>query len=419
MSDAWRRNGFGDRSLKQPSLSLRASEARTFHGDLHRRASLVQLSSAYIPISCLTQVRQLPLAELVWVMYLLSLLVVILIGLSAVVRGQDASTWPRILLFTKTAGFRHDSIPAAVDVVTRLGTGELSLAADNVDSSVASGRWTTVHSEDASKFEDQAYLNGFDAVVFAFTTDEDPPKTGSLLTDAQASNFLKYIAQGGNFVGIHSATNTLYQYPAYGRLAGGFFTYHAQSQDVTLKPLVRDHPSTSKLPSAFKIKEEMYHLRSNPRDLPSPARVLLSNASSYADPGGRRGEGTPQPLAWYRVGSLLNSTASSLNGDLDGQNNFSGGAGRSWVTTLGHEIATWANPSFQGHIKGGIGWVLSVSTQSVGDTTSNSSSSSAAPSSSSSPSSSPSSAAVTKWATPSWLAISCASMIISWILTLS
>ncbi|CAO1634834.1 unnamed protein product [Jaminaea pallidilutea] len=291
-------------------------------------------------------------------------LVVTLAVLAATAQAQNAS-WPSILLFTKTAGFRHDSIPAAVEVITRLGNGQLTLSDSNVDSSIKSARWNTVRTEDATKFDDASYLKGFDAIVFAFTTDVDPPAKGSLLTDSQTANFLSYIEQGGNFAGIHSSTNTLYSYPAYGRLAGAFFTYHAQSQQVSLRPTTRDHPSVSKLPDPFSIKEEMYHLRTNPRNLPSPAQVLVTNASAYPDPGGQRGEGKPQPLAWYRSGSLLNSSANALGGDLDGQTQYSGGSGRSWVTTLGHEVATWSNPSYQGHIHGGIGWVLSVSALST------------------------------------------------------
>lgn len=82
----------------------------------------------------------------------------------------NTSTSPSILLYTKTAGFRHESIPAAIDVVTRLGTGEIEASQQYSDPSFRSARWTTVHSEDQSKFEQNDYLKQFGAVVFAFTT---------------------------------------------------------------------------------------------------------------------------------------------------------------------------------------------------------------------------------------------------------
>lgn len=315
----------------------------------------------------------------------LALILFTLAAATTSVYAQNPS-WPTILLFTRTAGFRHASIPAAISTITRLGNGSLVLDDSHVDSSVKSGRWNTQNSEDASLFNDLSSLQQFDAIVFAFTTDVDPPGTGSLLNDAQTANLLQYIEKGGSFAGIHSATNCLYHYPAYGRLAGAFFTYHAQGQNVTLKPTTRDHPSVSKLPDTFQLKEEMYHLRSDPRKLPSQAHVLVSNATAYPDPGGRHDEGTPQPLAWWRQGGLLDSGVSALGGDLDGQTSYSGGGGKAFVTTLGHEIGTWSNAAFQGHVQGGLGWLLSVSISGDASSSSNASSgdASSTPSSSSS-----------------------------------
>lgn len=105
-------------------------------------------------------------------MVLPSLVLRVYLGLGVVAGAgaQSSTSWPQLLLFTRTAGFRHDSILAAVDVITRLGTGDLKLDSSHVDSSVASGRWNTVYTEDASKFDNESYLNGFDVIAFAFTT---------------------------------------------------------------------------------------------------------------------------------------------------------------------------------------------------------------------------------------------------------
>ncbi|CAO1614861.1 unnamed protein product [Sympodiomycopsis kandeliae] len=272
---------------------------------------------------------------------------------------QNTSSSSKILLYTKTAGYRHDSIPAAIDVITKLGTGDLQPNSQYTDPSVQGTRWTTVQSEDEGKFDDSNYLGQFDAVVFAFTTDVDPPGRGTVLSDQGVQNLYRYIQNGGNFVGIHSATTTLYAHPAYGRLVGGFFTYHAQSQDVTLKPLVRDHPAVSHLPDTFNIKEEMYHHRSAPTSLPAKTEVLLTNATAYQDPGGTQNEGSPQPLSWARTGSLL-STSDSLpaSSNLTGEANISGGDGRAWITTLGHEINTWSSDVMRAHVYGGVAWAL-------------------------------------------------------------
>lgn len=95
----------------------------------------------------------------------------------------------------------------------------------------------------------------------------------------------------------------------------------------------------------------MYHFRTDPRALPSRATVLLTPASSYSDPGVnaqgfRNGsEGTPQPLAWYREGGLLDVPAQGTLGgaldDYEGAVKWRGGAGRSYYTSLGHDSATW------------------------------------------------------------------------------
>lgn len=98
-----------------------------------------------------------------------SLLVIGLLAfIPAVFSRQNTKCSPKILLFTKTAGYRHDAIATAVKVITNLGSGSLTPSA--LDSSVSTATWTTVNSEDETDFEDRSYLNQFDAIVFAFTT---------------------------------------------------------------------------------------------------------------------------------------------------------------------------------------------------------------------------------------------------------
>lgn len=101
---------------------------------------------------------------------MISVLAILLLALAASAQQQNSSSSPSILLFTRTVGFRHDSIPAAIDVITRLGTGDVVPREEYLDPTTREIRWTTVHSEDDSKFEDADYLKQFKAVVFAFTT---------------------------------------------------------------------------------------------------------------------------------------------------------------------------------------------------------------------------------------------------------
>lgn len=141
------------------------------------------------------------------------------------------STGPTLLLFTATAGFRHDSIPTAVETITALGLGSL-LSNSAATTTTGPQTWITVHTEDGSLFDNPTYLSQFAAVAFVHTTDVDPPGKGTVLSPAGANNLGKFILDGGNFVGIHSAANTLYDYPFYGRLVGAFFDYHAQAQPI-------------------------------------------------------------------------------------------------------------------------------------------------------------------------------------------
>lgn len=301
-------------------------------------------------------------------MRMLPLLFVVLAVLAV-----QATARPRILLYTKTAGFRHDSIPTAIRTITSLGDGSLSLSASAIDPSVSSLRWNTVNTEDETKFHNFTWLSQFDAIGFVSTTDQDPPLTGTVLDDQALRNFARYIQQGGGYFGIHSASATLFGAPFYGRLVGAFFDYHPQIQNVTVKALSSSHPSTSRWPAeGLRIYEEIYNFRSDPRNLPSAANVLVTNASSYQDPGinqqgfrnGTNGP-VPHPLAWWREGGLLDvnaSTDASVRGAGGAGLSVSGGPGRSWYTSLGHDNSTWQLDLFRGHVAGGIGWVLESST---------------------------------------------------------
>lgn len=111
----------------------------------------------------------------------------------------------------------------------------------------------------------------------------------------------------------------------------------------------------------------MYHYFTDPRDVVGSQNVLLSNATAFDDPQVATTPQTdgpaPRPLAWYHEGGLLDQK-SALGQGMDYPSegpSYSGGAGRSWYTSLGHANETWSIPAFQGHILGGIGWVLASS----------------------------------------------------------
>jgi len=149
---------------------------------------------------------------------------------------------PRVLLFSKTAGFRHDSIPAAVEALRDEG-----------------GRagFDVRATEDAAVFTD-AGLTAVDVVVFLSTT-------GDVLDDDQQAAFERFIRAGGGFVGVHAAADTEYDWPWYGRLVGAYFAGHPAVQPARVVVADRGHPSTSMLPLHWTRTDEWYSYKVNPR----------------------------------------------------------------------------------------------------------------------------------------------------------
>ncbi|MEU2280416.1 ThuA domain-containing protein [Streptomyces sp. NPDC013178] len=209
----------------------------------------------------------------------------------------------RVLVFSKTAGFRHDSIPDGVAAVKQLGE---------------TGGFTVDATEDAGAFT-PANLRRYDAVVFLSTT-------GDVLDDTQQRAFEDYIRRGGGYVGIHAAADTEYDWPFYGGLAGAYFQSHPAIQPATVLVEDRAHPATSGLERTWNRTDEWYNYRSNPRDR---AHVLASLDESSYTGGTMNGD---HPIAWCQ--------------------NYRGG--RAFYTGGGHTKESFADPVFRRHLVGGI-----------------------------------------------------------------
>ncbi|WP_371600133.1 ThuA domain-containing protein [Streptomyces sp. NBC_00564] len=219
-------------------------------------------------------------------------------------KGADET---RVLVFSKTAGFRHDSIPEGIAAVRELG------AADGftVDATEDAGAFTTGN------------LSRYDAVVF-------PSTTGDVLDAAQQGAFERYIKRGGGYVGIHAAADTEYDWAFYGDLAGAYFQSHPAIQPATVDVEDRAHPATSGLPSTWNRTDEWYNYRSNPRE---HAHVLASLDESSYTGGTMSGD---HPIAWcqeYR-------------------------GGRAFYTGGGHTKESYADPAFRQHLLGGIEYAV-------------------------------------------------------------
>jgi cytochrome c len=232
----------------------------------------------------------------------------LVLGLPSLAMAQ-ARRSPRVLVFSKTAGFRHSSIETGIAAIRKLGK-ENGFAVDAT--------------EDASVFTERG-LKPYRAVVFMSTT-------GDVLDPQQQDAFQRYIQAGGGWVGVHSATDTEYDWPWYGRLAGAWFTSHPGNPNVrkgTFRVLDSTHVSTRGLPARWEREDEFYNYKNISTDL----HVLVDiDETSYE--GGTNGAN--HPMSWYH--------------ELDG--------GRAWYTNMGHTEATYAEPLFQKHLLGGIRWAM-------------------------------------------------------------
>ena len=207
-------------------------------------------------------------------------------------------------MLTATAGFRHDSIATARQVVTGLGT--------------ASGQFTVTSTEDISAIN-AATLANYDVLFFALTSGE------LAFTADQKTAILAFVSNGKGFLGAHSATDTLYQWPEYGALVGAYFKEHPWTQQASVIVENGAHPATAGIGDRFSLEEEFYTFRENPRNR---VQVLLRlDAASVGSSG-------DYPLAWVQ----------------------SYGNGRVYYNALGHFASTWTDPRFQRQLTGAILW---------------------------------------------------------------
>jgi len=208
------------------------------------------------------------------------------------------------LIFSKTAGFRHDSIPAGIQAIKDLATAN---------------NFTVTATEDAAMFNDTE-LAKYEVVIWLSTT-------GDVLNADQQAAFERYIRAGGGYAGVHAASDTEYDWPWYGKLVGSYFDSHPPgTPNATVKVEDHAHPSTAEAPTSWPRTDEWYNYRSNPR---GAVHVLASvDESSYT--GGNMGP--EHPIAWCQ--------------DYEG--------GRAWYTGMGHTIESFADATFRKHLLGGI-----------------------------------------------------------------
>lgn len=224
-----------------------------------------------------------------------------------------------VMVFTKTKGFRHESISNGVKCMWELGLKY---------------NWTVTATEDATLFND-AFLKNIDVVVWLNTTMD-------VLNDDQQGAFERYFKSGKGYVGIHSAADTEYDWTYYGKIVGGaWFKGHPPTQLATLVIEDTNHPSMDIFKSmntkTWTVVDEWYAHKANPRPYVHVLMTLdestVKNLGEKPEPSRVLMEGD-HPMAWYHI--------------LDG--------GRAFYTNRGHTPEAFDDPVLREHFRGGIEW---------------------------------------------------------------
>ncbi len=212
----------------------------------------------------------------------------------------------KVLLYSKTNGFRHESISAGIQAIKKLGL-ENNFGVDATEDSL------DINTKNLKKYQ---------AVIFLSTT-------GNVLGEKQKQALQNFMKKGGGFVGIHAATDCEYSWPWYIKMIGANFESHPKQQIAKLVVTDAKHLSTLHLPQIWERKDEWYNFK----NLNPEVNVLIKiDESSYT--GGKNKDN--HPMAWYHT--------------------FEGG--KVFYTALGHTIESYSEPLFLQHVLGGIQYAM-------------------------------------------------------------
>lgn len=239
-------------------------------------------------------------------------IIIVLCSLLSFIKLQAQTAKTNVLVFSKTAAFRHQSIDAGKTALARMAKEK---------------GFGVSFTEDAETFN-ELNLKKYHAVVFLNTT-------GDVLNNEQQSTFERYIQAGGGYVGIHAATDCEYDWPWYGKLAGAFFLNHPSTPSNVQKGkyfITQKNEFTAGMPEEFERTDEFYSFK----DISPKINVVLKiDEKSYV--GGKNGDN--HPMSWYQA--------------------FDGG--RSFYTAMGHTNETFSEPLFLNHLWAGIKYAAGLS----------------------------------------------------------
>ncbi len=236
-----------------------------------------------------------------------SILLLLFLAVAVVSCTSKRASKPRVLVFSKTAGYHHKSIPVGQAAIIKLGQ-ENGFEVDTTSN--------------AAYFTEDS-LRQYSTVVFLNTT-------GNVLDYRQEASFERYVQAGGGFVGVHAAADSEYDWGWYGRLLGAYFLSHPEQQQARYLIKDRNFAATKSFPdSVYMHFDELY----NYKKLNPDVHVLITvDEQSYK--GGANGN--YHPMSWYH--------------DFEG--------GRAFYTAMGHVDEAYSDEIFLKHLLGGIQYAI-------------------------------------------------------------
>lgn len=275
-------------------------------------------------------------------------LVVLASVLAAGVFAQPSPAPKKLLFLTHAGLYKHTSLGPAEVAVTELGK------AGGFEVTTVQGYKQEAAQIDL-RFLTPEYLAGFDGLMLM--TNGNLP-----FTEAQRANLVEFVRNGKALIGAHCAALTLYDYPAFGEMLGGYFRRSIKQNAIgVLKVEDPTHPATRMLGASWPVVDELYHFGTAPWDASRPTEnvdVLFGNR-------------IPMGFSRDRVHVLLSLDTDRTDitglpdvvrgGDYPQAWTRTFGKGRTFYTSLGHRDDIWSHdPVFRAHVRGGIRWALGL-----------------------------------------------------------
>lgn len=280
----------------------------------------------------------------------LGLAVCLLVGST---RAQAPQARKKVLFLTHAGLYKHTSLQPAEEAVAEWGK------TSGFDVTTLQGYKQDSRNLDLS-FLTPDFLNSFDGLMLM--TNGNLP-----FTPAQRQSIVDFVRNGKALIGVHCATLTMYDYPEFGQLLGGYYLRSIVPTDLigkgkvgVLKVEDQAHPATRVLGSSWPLNEEFYEFGHAVWDASRPTESVSAVGRLHIQ----------MPFSRDRVHVLLSLDTDKTDlsdipnvpkGDYPQSWTVNAGRGRTFYTTLGHRDDIWTHDAvFRAHVTGGIRWALGL-----------------------------------------------------------